>query len=204
MPTKLTSEQTAGADSSEGVRLVRALRHLNQLLPLKYRQASLSPATVKIHRSILRSWAELGRPPKREEIATMMGSEVSAVNALAVLGSNDLVVLNSAVTKHPATKKVIIHDPNAIEIIGAYPFTRSQTPHKVTLFGHEIFAMCALDALAIAPMFNTETRIDSKCHVTGRAIRTHQKGMQILDVSPTGLQFGVRWQGAATTAAHGI
>src|ERR1035437_3945221 len=205
MPPQSTSVQSTGIENCEGVRLLRALRHLNHILPLKRRQASLPAPLVMIHRSILRSLAERGRPLKRAEIAGMLGNELSALNALAVLGSNDLIVLNSAVTKDPVTKRVIIHDPAGVEVVGAYPMTTATTPHKVTLYGHEIFAMCAFDGLSIAPMFNTETRIESKCHVTGEPIKIHQKGMELLEASPSvEVQFGIRWQKIAGSAAHGI
>ena len=205
MTVQATTEQTTGIENCEGVRLLRALRHLNHVLPFKHRQASLPAPLKMIHRLLLRSLAEKGRPLKRAEIAGILGSEKSALNALAVLGSNDLIVLNSTVTKDPVTKRVIIQDPAGVEVVGAYPMTTATTPYKVTLFGHDVFAFCALDGLSIAPMFNTETRIESKCRVTGEPIKVHQKSMELLEVSPSiNVQFGVRWGKADVTAAHGI
>ena len=205
MPEQATFEHSTGIENCEGVRLLRALRHLNHILPLKHRQTALQPPLAMVHRSILRSLAERGRPLTRSEIAGILGNEKSALNALAVLGSNDLIVLNSAVTKDPVTKRVIINDPANVEVIGAYPMTTATTPYKVTLFGHDIYAMCALDGLSIAPMFNTETRIESKCHVTGEPIKIRQKGMELFEASPSiNVQFGIRWGKADATAAHGI
>jgi hypothetical protein len=205
MPVQGSAEHTTGIENCEGVRLLRALRHLNHILPLKHRQVTLPAPLAMVHRSILRSLAERGRPLTRAEIAGILGNEKSALNALAVLGSNDLIVLNSAVTKDPVTKRVIIHDPAGVEVVGAYPMTTATTPHKVTLYGHEIFAMCALDGMSIAPMFNTETRIESKCHVTGEPIKIRQKGMELLEASPSvQIQFGIRWQKVAGSAAHGL
>ncbi|HEX2523027.1 MAG TPA: organomercurial lyase [Terriglobia bacterium] len=197
-------EQNRATGFSESIRLLRALRHLNQLLPLKYRQASLPRSLVEVHRSILRSFAERGRPLTTAEIAAMLGDEASALNALATLASKDLIVLNSAADKHPATHRVVISDPAAVEIVGAYPFSTMPTAHVVNLFGHDIFAMCALDGMSMAPMFGTQTRITSKCHVTGDTVRVHQKGMQILEVSPSTAQFGIRWQKGSAIAAHGL
>jgi hypothetical protein len=204
MSSLATVEKLQGVEVSEGVRLVRAIRRLDQLLPLKHRQAALPATILSVHRAILRSFAEQGRPLKRQEIAAMLGSEASALNALATLDTNDLIVLNFAAAKDPVSKKTIILDPKAVEVVGAYPFTMDQTPHKVTLFGQEVHSMCAFDGLGVAPMFNTETRIASKCHVTGDPIQVHQKGMEILNVNPPTTWFGIRWQGAAITAAHGL
>jgi hypothetical protein len=205
MTVQATFEQTTGIENCEGVRLLRALRHLNHVLPLKHRKASLPRPLAMVHRSILQSLADRGRPLTRAEIAGILGNEKSALNALAVLGSNDLIVLNSAVSKDPVTKRVIINDPARVEVVGAYPFSTVATPYKVTLFGHDIYAMCALDSLSIAPMFNTETHIESKCHVTGEPIKIRQKGMELLEASPSiNVQFGIRWGKADVTAAHGI
>ena len=205
MSVQASAEQSTGIENCEGVRLLRALRHLNRVLPLKHRQSTLPKPLAMVHRSILHSLAERGRPLSRAEIAAMLGNERAALNALTVLGSNDLIVLNSAVTKDPVTKRVMINDPAKVEVIGAYPFSTAATSYKVTLFGHEIYAMCALDSLSIAPMFNTETHIESKCHVTGEPIKIRQKGMELLEASPSiNIQFGIRWGKADVTAAHGI
>ena len=59
---------TAGSATSESIRLLRALRHLNQLLPLKYRQAALPAELRAVHRGILYSFAERGRPLTRAEL----------------------------------------------------------------------------------------------------------------------------------------
>jgi mercuric reductase len=202
MPSQSVYEQNAVAD--ESIRLVRALRHLNRLLPLKYRQAGLAPPLAGVHRAILRSFAERGRPLTRAEIGDLLGGESVALEALTELGSKDLVVLNSAAVKDPDTSKVMILDPAAVEIVGAYPFSVPPTAYVVSLFGHDVFAMCALDALSIAAMFNTETRISSKCHATGEPVRIRQHGMEILEVSPATTQFGVRWHKGSNTAAHGL
>jgi mercuric reductase len=57
--------------------------------------------------------------------------------------------------------------------------------------------MCALDALAVSPMFNTPTVIDSQCRVTGEKIHIEQNGT---DFSGATLDawFGINW-GAAST-----
>ena len=39
----------------------------------------------------------------------------------------------------------------------AYPFSGRPTPHRVRFAdGHEVHAMCALDALGVAPMFGEQ------------------------------------------------
>jgi len=197
-------QPAAVSEGSGPERLLEALRHLHSVLPLKRRQESLPPHLRSLHRFILRSLAEQGHPPRRAEIAAMLGSERSALNALAVLGTSDLVVLNSRCTKDAATKRYILEDPEGVEIVGAYPMTTAKTPHEVKVFGQSIHAMCALDALAIAPMFCTETWIESRCHETGNPVRIHQNDMKILEARPAGVYFGIRWQKVEGCAARGL
>jgi hypothetical protein len=204
MSTLPMTERATKSEVSESVRLLRALKHLNQLLPLKYRQAALPPELVAVHRGILHSFAERGRPLSVAEIAAMLGSRDSALKALAVLATNDLVVLNEAAAKDPVSHQVVIHIPETLEIAGAYPFSAVPTSFVVNLLGHDVYAMCGFDALSMAAMFHTETRITTKCKVTGEPILVHQKEMEILDVQPSrNIRLGVRWQKGAV-AAHGL
>jgi mercuric reductase len=63
--------------------------------------------------------------------------------------------------------------------------------------------MCAVDALAIAAMFSTETLIQSSCQVSGEPVSIHQKGKEVLEAVPSaGVRVGVRWQRVVDCAAH--
>ena len=185
--------------------LYGALRRLNEFLPLKKRQQALPKPLAHVHRLILRSLAERGRPLTTDEIAAILGSRANALNALAELGSNDLVVLNTKVVRDEAAHRLVLQDQEA-KILGAYPMTTEKTPHKVRVGGpggQEIHAMCAVDALAIGLMFGVETCIDSKCHATGEPIYICQKGREIAAARPSGdLRVGIRWQTVSTCAAH--
>ena len=64
------------------------------------------------------------------------------------------------------------------EISVLYPFSLSPTSVAVQFDGHERFAMCATDALGLAPMLATGVRIDTTCPQTGEALQ--------VDVSPKG------------------
>ena len=181
--------------------VLQSLTHLQQLLPLKKRQQALSPPLRMVHRAILRSLAETGHPPRQAEIAAMLGSKRSAIHALATLGKNDLVILNAPVTFDEKTHQLIV--PEEVEVLGAYPMTTEKTPHKVEINGHVVNAMCAVDALALSPMFGWDTRIESRCHVTGIPIRIRQKGTELTEVNPSAeLRVGIRWQSACAGAAH--
>jgi mercuric reductase len=58
--------------------------------------------------------------------------------------------------------------------------------------------MCALDALAISPMYNLETHIDSSCHVSGASISIDQLDQEVLNrAENTDIHFGINWNSAA-------
>jgi len=163
-----------------------ALR-LNQLLPLKARQDRLAPELRELHRAVIRSLVMRGRPPAREEIAERLGpDQVDA--ALTRLGADDLVVLSK----------------DGRDIVGAYPVTIENTPHVIHVDGQTIHAMCALDALSVAPMFGVPLTIESRCRVTDSAIQIEQEGERIIAARPPTVRVGVRWQAPSGSAAHSL
>jgi len=160
---------------------------LNRLLPLKARQDSLPPELRELHRAVIRSLVMRGRPLGREEIVESLGpDQVDA--ALARLGTDDLVVLS--------------RDRRAI--LGAYPVTIENTPHVIHLDGQTIHAMCALDALSVAPMFGVPLTIESRCRVTDCTIHIEQEGERIIAARPPTVRVGVRWQAPSGSAAHSL
>ncbi len=165
-----------------------AVRCLHDLLPLGERQQALDPALRQVHRAILHSLAERGAPLRRAEIAVLLPDRDIA-DALKHLAADDLVVL----------------DRTGGEILGAYPMTMAQTPHRLRVNGHAIHAMGALDALSVAPMFDTCVDIDSRCEVTGVPIAICQRGREILQASPSReVRVGIRWRNPGTCAANSL
>lgn len=177
---------TLPKDMSESVK--SSVLRLNELLPLKARQDRHVPAFRALHRAVIVSLVVRGRPPSRAEIAAQVG-DMQVDAALARLGNDDLVVLSA----------------DRRDILGAYPVTSEITPHALEVNGHSIYAMCAVDALAVSPLFNCPVRIRSHCRVTGDAVTIRQHGERIVDASPAAAQVGVRWQApAGDSAAHSL
>ena len=86
--------------------------------------------------------------------------------------------------------------------VGAYPFTMQVREHKVRLNGHQVYAMCALDALAVSPMFGMTTQIDSRCRITGDPVNIRQSGKTIENPGEAGeLHFGIDWGAADADAS---
>lgn len=161
-----------------------AVWRLSQRLPLQERQRKLPSNLRALHRSILRSFAEQGRPPATAEIA--QGLENKEVgSAVAKLAECDLVVQGGDG-----------------QIVGAYPFTLANTPHRMVIHGRHVNAMCAFDALGVGPMFGTEVLIESTCELTGEPLRIVQRAREVIEVKPSPhIHVGIRWNTGAGPAA---
>jgi hypothetical protein len=120
------------------------------------RLGTLSDGERRFYRWILRSF-KAGAPPHPDEIArTASELALQEVPTLAKLAREDLV--------H--------YDPSRGGIVVAYPFSGRPTAHVVRFKdGSGAFAMCAIDALGIAPMFGEPIEISSRDPLTGEQIR---------------------------------
>jgi mercuric reductase len=159
-------------------KVINAVERLNRILPLAKRQQGLDRELADVYQAILHSYVQRGASLSRDEIAKQVDNLDEAIK---ILKDNDMVVF----------------DTNG-EPVGAYPFTMEAREHQVTVNGHTVHCMCALDALAVSPMFDIETAINSKCHVTGEAINIQQRNQEILNSDKnTDVYFGISWNSAA-------
>lgn len=166
----------------------QAVDKLNGLLPLAARQQLLDAELRELHRVILNTFVEQGRPLAITEAASHL-SQHSVEEAFQILAQDDLIVL----------------DVEQQMIMGAYPLSYEVTPHVVEVNGHAINAMCALDALSVAPMFEVETTIKSSCAIGGKPLSLHMQGEQVVSVDMgDDLYVGIRWQTPCGAAAHSL
>jgi alkylmercury lyase len=79
-------------------------------------------------------------------------------------------------------------DDAARTIVYAYPFTREATEHRVELDGHKLNALCAIDALGVGGMYQTDVIVVSSCRFCGTNIEIHtaQNGKALGYARPTG------------------
>jgi hypothetical protein len=112
-------------------------------------------AAQAVHARILRTFAATGRPPTRDQLADVLaGHDTNPGEVLAGLHADDVIRLDSA--GHIAV---------------AYPFSTEPTPHQVTLAsGVTVSAMCAIDALGIPAMLDTDAVITSTDPATAAAV----------------------------------
>lgn len=159
--------------------IIAAVERLNQILPLTAYHLALDAPLRKLHRAILQSYVQLGRSLNRSEMARYVDDVDGAVE---ILQRADLV---------------LFHD-NA-EPKGAYPFTNEEREHIVQVNGHTVHCMCALDALAISPMFDFTTTVTSRCQVTNELISIQQDGLRVLNQQEAGgIYFGIDWSAAVS------
>ena len=119
------------------------------------RGARLSEAERGLYFWILRRFATAARPSSVELRAAAEQLGLEANRALETLAHEDLV--------HRAANG---------EIAVAYPFSGRPTAHRVRFpDGHEVHAMCAIDALGIAQMFGETIEIESRDPLGGDEIR---------------------------------
>jgi len=119
------------------------------------RRARLSDPERELYFWILRRFATSGCPGGTEtcEMAAQLGLELE--HALATLEREDLV-----------------HRGSDGEIAVAYPFSGRASAHVVRFpNGHETYAMCAIDALGTAAMFEQTIEICSSDPLSGAVFR---------------------------------
>jgi hypothetical protein len=118
------------------------------------RRARLTDAERELYFWILRRFASDGRPGSGVVRAAAEQLGLEGEHALATLAREDLV-----------------HRGADGAIAVAYPFSGRPTAHRVRFpNGHEVDAMCAIDALGIAPMFGQPIEIESRDPVSREAI----------------------------------
>jgi hypothetical protein len=119
------------------------------------RRARLSEGERELYFWILGRFATDGRPSSVELRAAAEQLGLAADSALETLAREDLV-----------------HRGADGEIAVAYPFSGRPTAHRARFpGGHEVDAMCAIDALGIAPMFGEAIEIESRDPLSGDEIR---------------------------------
>jgi hypothetical protein len=140
------------------------------------RHERLTEAERELYFWILRRFASDGRPAAADARLAAESFGLDAGRAFRTLAREDLV-----------------HLGEDGEIVVAYPFSGRPTEHVVRFErGHEVNAMCAIDALGIAPMLDESIEIVSRDPLSGTRIR--------IELTPAGLGT---WQPAEAVVVCG-
>jgi hypothetical protein len=119
------------------------------------RALPLEPVAKAVHQVILRTFATTGQPPAASDLAAVTaGSGRTSAEVLKALHDLDAIGLD-------ADRRIAV----------AYPFSTDPTRHRVQIANQvNVHAMCAIDALGIAPMLGLDTRINSTDATTGQPV----------------------------------
>ncbi len=134
-------------------------------------EANLSQSENETRKYILKKFAKTGKPPAAKEIAEAMKlpSPEAVRRFVEKLDKADILTLEEG------------------EIISAYPFSAKQTRHAVVFpDGHQVYALCATDALGIHFMLGEEITVRSRCPECEGEITIEMKDGNIASCAPAG------------------
>jgi mercuric reductase len=172
--------------SSDAAR--EAVLALLELSDMGHRWGTYTDLEDRVRSAILRHFADRGHSPFVAALARATDLQsVEVERVVESLVARDLVVREDG------------------RIAGAYPFTERETEHRVTITGHVVHAMCAIDALGTGAMLGRDVDIDSRCRACGAAIRvaTRDRGRTLAAVSPadTVVWSGIRYEGGCAASS---
>ncbi len=131
---------------------------------------AVSPEETQVRQAVLHLFARLGRAPQLTEVAEQANFDAGRTQEiLERLNIRDLIVLN-----------------DEGEITGSYPITINQSDHHVRVGAKIINAMCAIDALGMGAMYDSDVGIQSVCRNCGAEVRieTKDRGCSLKTVAP--------------------
>ncbi len=163
----------AGATAAFGKITVKSLMdQIGATVRGRLAEANLSPSENETRKFILKEFARAGKPPAGKTIAEAMKlPSIEAVHRfIERLHKADILTMEGG------------------EIVSAYPFSAKQTRHKVVLSdGHEIYSLCATDALGIHFMLGENIVVRSRCPECEGEVKIEVKDGKIDSCVPEGV-----------------
>ncbi|WP_456473687.1 organomercurial lyase [Candidatus Pyrohabitans sp.] len=146
----------------------RLMEQIGKAVKGRIREAELSHLENEIRKCILRGFASRGRAPTPEEIAAQLALPIDTVSkAIEKLGNADILRSRGG------------------HIISAYPFSAVGTHHRVIFEdGHEVYALCATDALGVHFMLGEDITVLSTCPECKDEIRIAVREGRITSITP--------------------
>src|SRR6266849_3560693 len=147
------------------------------------RRAPAAGGLRAVHQAVLRHFTATGSSPEPEALEPAAGRYGrTAGQVLAELDRGDFLTIGADG-----------------KIRAAYPFSATQTPHRVRITGGaEVWSMCAIDALGIPAMLGQDVVITSRDPVTGEPV-TVTAGPD--RTAPPSGSPAARWYTSAAAAA---
>lgn len=112
---------------------------------------SFTPEEQAVTRVVFRRLLE-GKRTRPEAVATVLGMPPALV-AQAI--------------DHLVERGTMERDPDTGELVAARGLSFTETPHRLTLDGRQLYAFCAVDAVGIPAALEADARVESRCHTCG-------------------------------------
>jgi mercuric reductase len=179
VPTVETLRKAVKADQSSQVRSPAAARNTKQLLGQigetvrrRIAEAKLIPSEDDARKYILKEFAANGKPPTMS--ALMKKMKLPSIEAAR------------RITKRLHQADILTKEGG--KIISAYPFSARATRHRVAFKdGHEVYALCATDALGIHFMLHRPITVRSRCPACENEMTIVMKDGRVASSNPTGI-----------------
>lgn len=166
------SSGTGGTCDTEKPFVKSLIDRIGETVRGRLAEARLSRSEDETRKYILKEFARTGRSPSSKAIAEAMKLP-------------SLEAANQIIEK---LHKADILTKEGGEIVSAYPFSAKATRHKVIFQdGHEIYALCATDALGIHFMLGLDIIVRSLCPECENEIKIEVKGGKIASCVPDGV-----------------
>jgi len=139
----------------------------------------LTASERRARKALLELILRTGRDPGLKALASRLEmSESAAAKLLSAL----------------ERKGCLVRDQRSDTITAAYPLSLRPTHYRLTLKdkGRQRYAMCAIDALGVGPLFGVAVIVNAKCPHCGRSMCIYVDGTQIVAVKPVEI---VVWDG---------
>jgi hypothetical protein len=170
---KALKERNCGGASIKGKTVIKSLiDQIGETVKGRLTEARLSRSENETRKYILREFAKTGKPPSEK----------------AIVGAVDLPTLESVQSLIEKLHKADILTKEGGEIISAYPFSAKATRHKVIFQdGHEVYALCATDALGIHFMLRENILVRSRCPECERETKIEVRDGKVASCVPEGV-----------------
>jgi hypothetical protein len=158
---------------NEGETLMKSLMdQIGDTVKGRTAEARLSPLEDEVRKYILRNFAKTGKPPSDKAITEAM----------------KLPSLETARQIVEKLHRADILTKGENDVISAYPFSAKATRHKVIFQdGHEVYSLCATDALGVHFMLHENIAVRSRCPECEGEMRIEMKDGRVASSVPEGI-----------------
>lgn len=116
-------------------------------------------------------------------LTTGQGPSLKALASRLKVSESAAAKLLSALER----KGCLVRDQRSGMIKAAYPLSTRPTQHRVALNGtdQQCYALCAIDALAIAPLFGAPVTVSTACQQCGEPVEIEVRPGEIVSYDPS-------------------